>query len=198
MAAMRQKEPKTPFPRQTQSKPGLDSEMDPKPRFQAPLYRGAGKLAGKAALVTGGDSGIGKAVATLYAREGADVAIVYLPEEQSDADETKKSVESEGRRCLQIPGDVKDPGFCQAAIDKTAKALGKIDVLVNNAAFQERQDRPEDISDEQFDVTFDVALGISALLVLVSGALLLAVKVVPAWTRSVSIFSTPSARSASS
>ncbi|HVJ83333.1 MAG TPA: SDR family oxidoreductase [Planctomycetia bacterium] len=154
MAATRQKEPKTPFPRQTQSKPGLDSEMDPKPRFQAPLYRGAGKLSGKAALVTGGDSGIGKAVATLYAREGADVAIVYLPEEQSDADETKKSVESEGRRCLQIPGDVKDPAFCQSAIDKTAKALGKIDVLVNNAAFQERQDRPEDISDEQFDVTF--------------------------------------------
>jgi NAD(P)-dependent dehydrogenase (short-subunit alcohol dehydrogenase family) len=150
----KQKEPKGPFPPQTQPKPGLDSEMDPKPRFQAPLYRGADKLKGKVAIVTGGDSGIGKSVAVLYAREGADVAIVYLPEEQTDADETKKYVEGEGRKCLLLPGDVKDPAFCRGAVEKTVSTFGKLDILVNNAAYQQRQDKPEDITDEQFDITF--------------------------------------------
>lgn len=148
------KEPKGPFPAQSQPKPGLDSAMDPKPRFQAPLYRGADKLKGKAALITGGDSGIGKAVAVLYAREGADVAIVYLPVEQSDAEETKRAVEAEGRRCELIPGDVKDPKFCADAVEKTVAAFGRLDILVNNAAFQETQERLEDITDEQFDTTF--------------------------------------------
>src|SRR5947199_2914537 len=95
--------------------PGLETEMTPPPRSEDPLYKGSGKLAGKVALITGGDSGIGRAVAVLYAREGADVAIVYLPVEQKDADETKRAVEAEGRRCLLLPGDVTDPAFCQRA-----------------------------------------------------------------------------------
>ena len=150
----RQKEPKPPFPPQSQPKPGLDSEMTPKPRFQAPNYRGSDKLKGKVALITGGDSGIGKSVAVLYAREGADVAVVYLPSEQADAEETKSFVEAEGRKCLLIPGDVTNPKFCRDAVEKTVGTFGHLDILVNNAAFQERQDNVEDITDEQFDRTF--------------------------------------------
>ena len=149
-----QKEPKGPMKPQSQPKPGLDSEMDPKPRYKAPLYKGADKLKGKAALITGGDSGIGRSVAVLYAREGADVAIVYLPVEQSDAEETKRAVEDEGRRCLLLPGDVKDAAFCRNAVERTVSEFGRLDVLVNNAAFQETQAKLEDISDEQFDTTF--------------------------------------------
>jgi NAD(P)-dependent dehydrogenase (short-subunit alcohol dehydrogenase family) len=154
MSTKQQKEPKSPLPPQTQPKPGLDSAMDPKPRFKAPLYKGADKLKDKVAIITGGDSGIGKSVAVLYAREGADVAIVYLPEEQSDAEETKAAVGAEGRKCLLIPGDVKDSKFCRDAVEKTIAEYGHLDILVNNAAFQERQDSVEDISDEQFDKTF--------------------------------------------
>jgi len=146
-------QPKSPFPPQTQTKPGLDSAMDPKPRYSAPLYKGADKLKGKAALITGGDSGIGRAVAVLYAREGADVAIVYLSAEQSDAEETKEAVEAEGRTCLLIPGDVKDPKFCAGAVEKTVAAFGRLDILVNNAAYQETREKLEDISDEDFDIT---------------------------------------------
>ena len=149
-----QKEPKGPMEPQSQPKPGLDSKMDPKPRYKAPHYKGADKLKGKAALITGGDSGIGRSVAVLYAREGADVAIVYLPAEQSDAEETKKAVEEEGRKCLLLPGDVKDATFCRDAVEKTVAEYGRLDVLVNNAAFQETQQKLEDISDEQFDATF--------------------------------------------
>lgn len=149
-----QKQPKGPMPPQSQPKPGLDSEMDPKPKFEAPLYKGADKLKGKAALITGGDSGIGKSVAVLYAREGADVAIVYLPEEQSDAEEAKAAVEAEGRKCVLIPGDVKDPKFCRSAVEKAVAAFGPLDILVNNAAYQERQESVVDITDEQFDTTF--------------------------------------------
>lgn len=128
--------------------------MDPKPRYAAPLYNGAGKLKGKAALITGGDSGIGRAVAVLYAREGADVAIVYLPAEQSDADETKAAVEAEGRKCELIPGDVKDSKFCTSAVEKTVAAFGRLDILVNNAAYQETREKLEDITDADFDITF--------------------------------------------
>lgn len=149
-----QKEPKGPFAPQKQEPPGLDSAMDPQPRYQAPLYKGADKLKGKAALVTGGDSGIGRAVAVLFAREGADVAIVYLAAEQPDAVEAKKAVEAEGRRCLLLPGDVTDPKFCRRAVDDTVAAFGNLDILVNNAAYQLNQTKIEDITDEQFDRTF--------------------------------------------
>jgi NAD(P)-dependent dehydrogenase (short-subunit alcohol dehydrogenase family) len=149
-----QKEPQGKMPAQEQPKPGIESKMVPRPRYEAPLYKGAGKLKDKAALITGGDSGIGRAVAVLYAREGADVAIVYLAEEQTDAEETRQAVKKEGRRCLLLPGDVTDSSFCEQAVKHTLSEYGKLDVLVNNAAFQEEAERPEDISLEQFDTTF--------------------------------------------
>jgi NAD(P)-dependent dehydrogenase (short-subunit alcohol dehydrogenase family) len=147
------RKPKSPMPAQEQPKPGIESEMTPRPRYDAPLYKGSDKLKDKVALITGGDSGIGRAVAVLYAREGANVAIVYLREEQSDAEETKRAVEKEGRTCLLLPGDVTDASFCQRSVADTVKEFGKLDILVNNAAYQEEQDRPEDISDEQFNKT---------------------------------------------
>jgi NAD(P)-dependent dehydrogenase (short-subunit alcohol dehydrogenase family) len=149
-----QDQPKPPFPKQHQPKPGLESKLNPKPEYQAPLYRGSGKLQGKVAIITGGDSGIGRAVAVLYAREGADVAIVYLPEEEPDAQETKKAVEKEGRRCELFPGDVTSSQFCKDVVEKTVKVFGKLDVLVNNAAFQQHQENLEDVSDEQLERTF--------------------------------------------
>lgn len=120
----------------------------------APEYRGAGRLAGKVALITGGDSGIGRAVAVLYAREGADVAIVYTKPEQRDADETQSVIENEGGRCLLIPGDVRSSAFCNRAVDHTIAELGRLDVLVNNAAYQEHQPDIADITDDQLDQTF--------------------------------------------
>jgi NAD(P)-dependent dehydrogenase (short-subunit alcohol dehydrogenase family) len=128
--------------------------MKPRPEYEAPLYRGSGKLEGKAAIITGGDSGIGRAVAVLFAREGADVAIIYLPEEQSDAEETRGAVEAEGRRALLIPGDVRDSEFCRGAVERTSEEFGRLDVLVNNAAFQQHQKKLEDVSEEQWDRTF--------------------------------------------
>jgi NAD(P)-dependent dehydrogenase (short-subunit alcohol dehydrogenase family) len=149
-------EPKPRFPEQHQRAPGLESELEPRPRYQASRYRAAGKLEGKVALITGGDSGIGRAVAVLYAREGADVAICYLPQEERDADETARAVESEGRRCLRLPGDLIDPATCSAAVDKTVREFGKLDILVSNAAYQRRKDNIEDITDEEFDRTFRI------------------------------------------
>ena len=148
----RRTEPRPPMPRQHLVKPGHEAEMVEKPRFAAPHYKGSGKLEGFSTLITGGDSGIGRAVAVLYAREGADVAIVYL-DEHDDAELTRQHVEAEGRRCLLIPGDVKDPAFCAAAVARTLQAFGKIDVLVNNAAFQEHAKTLEDLSEERFDET---------------------------------------------
>jgi NAD(P)-dependent dehydrogenase (short-subunit alcohol dehydrogenase family) len=148
------RKPKPPFPAQHQAKPGLEAEMKPRPRYEAPGYRGSEKLKGRVALITGGDSGIGRAVAVLYAREGADVAIVYLPEEERDADETRAAVEAEGQRCVLIPGDVRDAKFCGRAVQQTVRELGRLDVLVNNAAFQQHQSSIEEISDEQLERTF--------------------------------------------
>jgi NAD(P)-dependent dehydrogenase (short-subunit alcohol dehydrogenase family) len=145
---------KPPLPRQHQESPGLESKVRPRPRYEAPAYRAAGKLKGKVALITGGDSGIGRAVAVIYAREGADVAIVYLPEEESDAEETRDAIEAEGRRSLLIPGDVTSREFCDDAIERTVNDLGAIDILVNNAAFQKNQESIDDVTDEQWDKTF--------------------------------------------
>ena len=148
------KEPKPPFPEQHQQKPGIESRLDPRPRYEAPHYRPAGKLQDKVALITGGDSGIGRAVAVMYAREGADVAIVYLPVEQSDAEETRHAVEKAGRRALLLPGDVSNSDFCRSAVDAVVKQFGRLDILVNNAAYQNRQDSLDSISEEQWDRTF--------------------------------------------
>ncbi|AVR96501.1 SDR family oxidoreductase [Pseudoduganella armeniaca] len=141
------------LPSQHLAKPGIEVEMELKPQFMAPGYKGSGKLEGMSAIVTGGDSGIGRAVAVLYAREGADVALVYLADEQEDAVETKRCIEAEGRRCILIPGDVREPQFCQRAVEETVQAFGKVDILVNNAAFQEHADSLEDLTEERFDLT---------------------------------------------
>jgi NAD(P)-dependent dehydrogenase (short-subunit alcohol dehydrogenase family) len=149
-----QNQPKSPMPAQHQEKPGIEAELRPRPEYKAPLYRGADKLKGKAALITGGDSGIGRAVAVLFAREGADVAIVYLEAEQRDAEETRRAVEREGRRALLLPGDVRDPLFCRDAVEQTVEEFGRLDILVNNAAFQQHQESLEDVTLEQWDRTF--------------------------------------------
>src|SRR5438067_1882377 len=148
------KEPKPPFPAQHQPRPGLEAKLQPKPRYEGAQYRAAQKLKDKVALITGGDSGIGRAVAVLYAREGADVAIVYLPEEQVDAEETRRAVKAAGRECLLLPGDVTDPEFCGEAVERAVEEFGKLDILVNNAAFQQHQEKIEDVSNEQFEHTF--------------------------------------------
>ena len=147
-------QPRPPFPSQHQAKPGIEAKMKPRPQFEAPAYREAGKLEGLAALVTGGDSGIGRAVAVLFAREGADVAIVFLPDEAVDAEETCEAVERYGRRCVLIPGDVRDAGFCLEAVRTTVSELGQLDILVNNAAYQQHQDDIESLSLEQWERTF--------------------------------------------
>jgi NAD(P)-dependent dehydrogenase (short-subunit alcohol dehydrogenase family) len=145
--------PEPPLPKQHQPKPGFEKELEPKPQYEAPEYRGSGKLQDKVALITGGDSGIGRAVAVLFAREGADVAVVYLSEDE-DAEETCRAVEAEGRRAILLPGDVTDPEFCRDAVEATVKELGGLNILVNNAAFQVHVESLEDITDEQLDRTF--------------------------------------------
>jgi len=134
------------------AKPGIEGQMEQRPRFMAESYKGSGKLQDQVAIVTGGDSGIGRAVAVLFAREGADVAIMYLNEHE-DAQETQRCIEAEGRRCITIPGDVKDPDFCKQAVDSVVKEFGKLDVLVNNAAFQEHAMSLLDITEERFAET---------------------------------------------
>ncbi len=147
-------EPKPPYPKQKLEKPGIEAEMELKPQWRAPKYKAAGKLEGKVALVTGADSGIGRAVAFLYAREGADVAIVYLPEEQQDADEIRQAIEAEGRKCLDLPGDLTDPSFCRKVVEKTVSELGRLDILVSNAAWQNRKESIADVTDEEWQRTF--------------------------------------------
>lgn len=140
-------------PQHQDQQPGIESEMTPRPQSEDARYQGSGKLKGKVALITGGDSGIGRAVAIMYAREGADVGIVYL-NEHDDAEETKRQVEQEGRRCVTIAGDVGDESFCRQAVQQVVGELGKLDILVNNAAEQHPQDSIEDISEEQLVRTF--------------------------------------------
>jgi len=146
-------EPAPPMPDQHLQKPGHEHAMELQPRFDAPHYKGSGKLQGMAALITGGDSGIGRAVALLFAREGADVAIVYLSADQ-DAQETARLVQAEGRQCLVIRGDVKDAAFCRDAVKQAVAQLGKLNILVNNAAFQEHAESLTDITEERLDETF--------------------------------------------
>jgi len=157
MQAGARRYPEPPFPKQHLAKPGEESELDLAPMYDAPHYKGSEKLDGKVALITGGDSGIGRAVAVLFAREGADIAIAYL-NEHDDAAETKQAVENEGRRCITISGDVADPEFCREAVVRTTKQLGRLDVLVNNAAFQEHVKDFEDLTEEHFDRTLKTNL----------------------------------------
>jgi NAD(P)-dependent dehydrogenase (short-subunit alcohol dehydrogenase family) len=149
--------PAPPLPEQHLEKPGLEADLEPAPMYEAPDYKGSEKLLDKVALITGGDSGIGRAVAVLFAREGADIAICYLTED-ADAEETKRAVENEGRKCILLSGDVADPEFCKAAVARTVEKLGGLDILVNNAAFQEHVETFEDLTEEQFDLTIKTNL----------------------------------------
>jgi NAD(P)-dependent dehydrogenase (short-subunit alcohol dehydrogenase family) len=160
--------PKPPFPEQQQPYPGLSGKMDPVPDHGETSYRGSNKLAGKKTLITGGDSGIGRTVAIAFAREGADVAISYLNEEE-DAAEVKSLVEESGRQCLLLPGDLADPAHCRNVIAKTVEAFGRIDVLVNNAAHQGYFESIADISDDEWEKT--MAVNISAMFYLTKAAL---------------------------
>src|SRR5438067_6617116 len=148
----KQGQPQRP-PQEQQQRPGRESEMTPNPQEQRPEYRACGKLEGKVAIITGGDSGIGRAVAIAYAKEGADVAIVYL-NEHSDAEETMRQVRQEGRRCIPIAGDVGDEQFCRETVERTVKEFGRLDIVVNNAAEQHPAESIEDISAEQFERSF--------------------------------------------
>ena len=140
-------------PQHQDQQPGVESEMTPRPAAEDRQYRGSGKLEGKVALITGGDSGIGRAAAICYAKEGADVAILYL-NEHGDAEETRRRVEAEGRKAIAIAGDIGDESFCQQAVQQTVSELGKLDILVNNAAEQHPQDSITDITAEQLERTF--------------------------------------------
>jgi len=157
MQAGARRYPAPPLPDQHLMKPGREAELELQPMYDAPHYKGSEKLLDMVALITGADSGIGRAVAVLFAREGADVAVAYLNEHE-DAHETKRAVENEGRRCILLSGDVADPKYCQAAVALTVKEFGKLDILVNNAAFQEHVSKFEDLSEEHFDLTIKTNL----------------------------------------
>lgn len=145
--------PTPPFPEQRQPMPGHSAEMDPPPDYGEDSYKGSGRLANQKAVITGADSGIGRAVALAFAREGADILVSYY-NEHDDARETQRIVESAGRRCLVLSGDIKDREHCRMLVSKAAEAFGRIDILVNNAAHQASFESPEEISDEEWDVTF--------------------------------------------
>jgi NAD(P)-dependent dehydrogenase (short-subunit alcohol dehydrogenase family) len=152
-------DPTTRFPRPEQPEqqlehPGRESDMDPRPDYGEQSYQGSGRLEGRRALITGGDSGIGRAVAIAFAREGADVAIAHLPDEQADADETARVVEASGRRIVSIPGDVTDIAYCQELVRRTVDELGGIDIVVNNAAYQMSHEGLEDLGAEEIEHTF--------------------------------------------
>lgn len=157
MQAGARRYPEPPLPKQHIAKPGKEAELELAPMYAAPHYKGSNKLKGKVALVTGADSGIGRAVAVLYAREGADVAVAYL-NEHGDAEATKAAVEKEGRRCVLLPGDVANPEYCKAAVNHTVKEFGRLDVLVNNAAFQEHVLDIADLTEAHLDRTLKTNL----------------------------------------
>ncbi|HWH42868.1 MAG TPA: SDR family NAD(P)-dependent oxidoreductase, partial [Usitatibacter sp.] len=146
--------PKPPFPKQQQPWPGLASKLDPRADHGEESYRGSGRLKGRKALITGGDSGIGRAAAIAFAREGADVAINYLPAEEPDAREVVDIIRAAGRKAVAIPGDIKDETFCRQMVEKVAKDLGGLDILVNNAGRQIARESILDIKPEEFDETF--------------------------------------------
>lgn len=147
-------QPRPPFPAQHQPAPGLESALDPAPRYEAPAYRPAAKLAGKVALVTGGDSGIGRAVALMFAREGAAVAINYLIDEEEDAVVTQSAIHEHHGECLLLPGDLSEAPTCRSLVERTVRKFGRLDILVSNAAHQTRKAEPEDISDDELERTF--------------------------------------------
>jgi len=157
MQAGARKYPEPPIDKQHLKKPGKQENLAVQPMCDAPYYKGSGKLQDYVALITGADSGIGRSVAILFAREGADIAVVYLSE-HDDAQQTKEMVEKEGRKCILIPGDVTDKEFCQFAVQQTIEHLGKLDVLVNNAAFQLHSDKLEELTQEHFDLTLKTNL----------------------------------------
>jgi hypothetical protein len=150
----RERFPKPPFPKQQQAPPGNSRELKPPAEYGENTYTGYGRLRGRVALITGGDSGIGRAVALCYAKEGADILFTHLKEEKEDADETVRLVESVGRRAIANPGDIRKRDFCQKLVDQTFSRLGRLDILVNNAAYQRTYAKLEDIPEEEFDATF--------------------------------------------
>ncbi len=147
------KYPRPPYPRQSQAWPGLAGKMDPKPDHGEASYKGSGRLAGRRALITGGDSGMGRAAAIAFAREGADVAINYLPEEEPDAREVVELIRSAGRKAVPLPGDLRDASFCRRLVDDAVRQLGGLDILVSNAARQQSRPSLMEVSDEDFDAT---------------------------------------------
>jgi NAD(P)-dependent dehydrogenase (short-subunit alcohol dehydrogenase family) len=149
--------PRPPFPKQHQPKPGSEAQLNPPPMYDAPFYRGSDKLKNKVAIVTGADSGIGRAVSLLFAREGADIAALYLSEKK-DAEQTQRAIEQEGRQCLLIAGDVRKRAFCRKAVERTIAHFGKLDILVNNAAFQIHAAKFLDLTEEHFDQTLKTNL----------------------------------------
>jgi NAD(P)-dependent dehydrogenase (short-subunit alcohol dehydrogenase family) len=151
---MARTQPRPPFPPQHQEKPGSEADLRPRPRYEAPEYLPSGKLSGKVALITGGDSGIGRAVAVIFAREGADVAINHLPAEIEDAEKTRDEVEALGQAAILLPGDLSDPAVCRQIVDDTVRHYGRLDILVNNAAYQQHQESLEELTDEQLEWTF--------------------------------------------
>ena len=150
----RERFPRPPFAQLKMAAPGSEGKMHPHPDHGEESYTGSGKLLGRAALITGGDSGIGRAIALCYAKEGADILFTCLPEEKADADETVRLVEATGRRAVALPGDIRQKAFCQHLVEQTVSTFGRLDILVNNAAFQRSCDKLEDFTEEDFDATF--------------------------------------------